>query len=87
LHKVFDNGFCMSQTSDDSTDVTILVERFGTTSCEMGNLVTTELVDLLGDVSKHSAVVQLLLLLVVGFALGLLRHTLLVGLSPLVVEL
>ena len=52
----------MSQTSDDSTDVTIFVKRFGTTPCEVGNLVATEFVNLLDDISKHSAVVQLLLL-------------------------
>ena len=68
----------MSQTSDDSTDVTIFVERFGTTPCEVGNLITTELVNLLGDVCKHSAVVQLLPLFIAWRAV-LLRLSFLHG--------
>jgi hypothetical protein len=42
----------MSQTSDDSTDVTIFVKRFGTTLGKVGNLIATELVNLRGYVFK-----------------------------------
>lgn len=69
MHEVFDNGFCVGETPDHSADMTILVKTFCTSSCEEGFLVTTELVDLLGDVAQQLVVVQLLSLFLKGLLL------------------
>ncbi len=69
MHEVFDNGFCVGETPDHSADMTILVKTFCTSSCEEGFLVTTELVDLLGDVAQQLVVVQLLSLSLRGLLL------------------
>lgn len=75
----------MGQTSDDPADVTILVERFGTTSGEVGILCFPELVDLTEQVASYFVCVQLALLLIAWRTV--LGHAILMSLGTLLLEL